>query len=114
MAKRTLVIGEKAHKSGKKSIRVTKEEWLAEVAWEARVSKEEADKVIKAFINMIEAHVAKKEIVPVPKFGIFFNRHRKAMKTKNIHDGKSVRIKAHELPAFRPSEVFKNLANKKK
>ena len=34
MAKRTLVIGEKAHKSGKKAIRVTKEAWLAEVAKE--------------------------------------------------------------------------------
>ena len=112
MAKKTVV--KKALKRGKKVVRVTKEAWLAEVAQEAGVSKAEADKVIKAFVDMIEAHVAKKDVVPVPKFGVFFNRHRNAMKTTNIHDGKPVKIKAHELPAFRPSEVFKNLANKKK
>ena len=113
MAMKKNVVKKTAQK-GTKAVRVTKEAWLAEVAKKAGVSKAEADKVIKAFVDMIEAHVAKKDVVPIPKFGVFFNRHRNAMKTTNIHDGKPVKIKAHELPAFRPSEAFKNLANKKK
>lgn len=103
----------KATKKGKKMVRVTKEVWLADVAENAGVSKAEADKVIKAFVEVIEQRVAEKEVVPVPKFGVFLSRHRNATKTTSINNGKTVKIKAHELPAFKPSDVFKALVNKK-
>ena len=92
---------------------MTKAELIARAAEKAGVSKKQADRCLKAFVEVIEDALAKGERVAIPGFGVFQVRERAARKGRNPRTGEVITIEARKVVHFKAAKQLRELVNKK-
>lgn len=90
---------------------MNKTELIAAVAQEAEMTKRDAEKAVKAVVDVIGAALEKGEKVQIIGFGTFEVRQRKAREGHNPSSGKLIQIPASKTPAFKVSKQLKEKVN---
>ncbi len=91
---------------------MNKEELVAEISKSAKVTKKDAEAVLAATIETIEATVKKGNKVTLVGFGTFERRERAARTGRNPQTGKEIKIAAKKVPAFSAGKKFKDAVAK--
>jgi len=86
---------------------MTKAELVAKIAEAAGVSKKQADRCLKAFIEAVEDALVKGERIALPGFGIFQVRERSARKGRNPRTGEEITIPARKVVVFKPAKQLR-------
>lgn len=92
-------------------IPVNKAELIAEVAKEAALSKDAAEKAVDAMFKNIEKALRRDEPVRIVGFGNFQVAQRKASTGRNPRTGAEVQIPASRVPKFRAGKALKEAVN---
>ncbi|MFI6317370.1 HU family DNA-binding protein [Nonomuraea sp. NPDC050556] len=90
---------------------MNKREFVAAVAAEAKLPKNEAAEVVNAVLNVIANTVASGEKVNIIGFGSFEQVHKPARDARNPSTGARVEVEESWAPKFRPGSDFKELVN---
>lgn len=91
--------------------RIGFEDLVEKTAVTAVVSKEQARKVIKAYLEEIKLALCKGDTVALREFGTFNPIHRAEKKGHNPATGESITIPAKDTVTFRISKKFKDMLN---
>ena len=90
---------------------MNKTELVAAVAEQGEVSKKDAEKVLKAFVDVVTEELKKGEKVQIVGFGTFKVSERAAREGRNPHTGETMMIKASKAPKFEAGKAFKDALN---
>lgn len=77
-------------------------------------TKADTDRMLSAFIDVVEKNIKKKDGVRLVGFGTFTVSKRKARVGRNPQTGEEIKIPARTVPVFRPGAGLKDVANKAK
>lgn len=91
--------------------RIGFEDLVEKTAVTAVVSKEQARKVIKAYLEEIKLALCKGDAVALREFGTFNPVHRAKKKWHNPATGESITIPEKDTVTFRISRKFKDMLN---
>ena len=90
---------------------MNKAELIAAVAENAELTKKDAEKAVKAFIEVVTDELKKGEKVQVVGFGTFEVAERAAREGRNPHTGEPMPIAAYKAPNFKPRKALKDALN---
>ena len=90
---------------------MNKAELITAVAENADMTKKDAEKVIKAFIDVVTEELKKGEKVQVVGFGTFEVSNRAAREGRNPQTGKTMNIEACKAPKFKAGKALKDAVN---
>lgn len=93
---------------------MNKTELVAAIAENAEISKKDADKALKAFIEITTDTLKKKGTVQLIGFGTFSTVDRPARTGVNPATGDKIKIKKSVAPKFKAGKALKDAVNKKK
>ena len=86
---------------------MTKAELVAKIAKATGISKKQADRCLKAFIEAIEDALMKGERIALPGFGIFQVKERSERKGRNPRTGEVITIPARKVVVFKPAKQLR-------
>ena len=86
---------------------MNKTELIAAVAEEAKMTKKDAEKAVKAVLDVISESLEQGDKVALIGFGTFEVRQRAARTGHNPSNQETIQIPASKAPAFRPSKQLK-------
>ncbi len=92
---------------------MNKTELVAAIAEKAELSKKDAEKAVKAFVEVVSSTMASGEKVQVVGFGTFEVSERAARTGRNPRTNKPMKIKASKAPKFKAGKALKEQVNKK-
>ena len=92
---------------------MTKLEIVKQIARETGVETAVVSVVAEGFMEEIRAAQIRKENVYLRGFGTLLIKHRKENTARNITKNTTIKIPAHDIPAFKPSPAFQRLLEKK-
>ena len=92
---------------------MNKTELVAAIAENAELSKKDAEKALKAFIEITTDTLKKKGTVQLIGFGTFSTVDRPARTGVNPATGAKIKIKKSVAPKFKPGKALKDAVNKK-
>jgi DNA-binding protein HU-beta len=83
------------------------------VALEAKagVAKKDAEKVLKAFTEVVAEELKKGEKIQLVGFGTFEVSERPAREGRNPHTGETIKIAACKAPKFKAGKALKDAIN---
>ena len=87
---------------------MNKAELIAAVAENAELTKKDAEKAVKAFIDVVTDELKKGEKVQVVGFGTFEVAERAAREGRNPHTGEPMPIAASKAPKFKAGKALKD------
>ena len=90
---------------------MNKTELVAAVAEQADISKKDAEKVLKAFVDVVTEGMKKGEKVQLVGFGTFEVSERAAREGRNPQTGKTMKIEACKAPKFKAGKALKDAVN---
>ena len=90
---------------------MNKAELIAAVAENAELTKKDAEKAVKAFIEVVTDELKKGEKVQVVGFGTFEVAERAAREGRNPRTGETMTIEASKTPKFKAGKALKDLVN---
>ena len=90
---------------------MNKAELIAAVAENAELTKKDAEKAVKAFIEVVTDELKKGEKVQVVGFGTFEVSERAAREGRNPQTGATMKIKASKTPKFKAGKALKDMMN---
>ena len=90
---------------------MNKTELVAAVAEQADISKQDAEKVLKAFVDVVTEEMKKGEKVQLVGFGTFEVSERAAREGRNPQTGKTMKIEACKAPKFKAGKALKDAVN---
>ena len=90
---------------------MNKTELVAAVAEQGEVSKKDAEKVLKAFVDVVTEELKKGEKVQLVGFGTFEVSERAAREGRNPQTGKTMKIDACKAPKFKAGKALKDAVN---
>ena len=90
---------------------MNKTELVAAVAEQADISKKDAEKVLKAFVDVVTKEMKKGEKVQLVGFGTFEVSERAAREGRNPQTGKTMKIEACKAPKFKAGKALKDAVN---
>lgn len=90
---------------------MNKTELVAAVAEQGEVSKKDAEKVLKAFVDVVTEELKKGEKVQLVGFGTFEVSERAAREGRNPQTGESMTIEASNTPKFKAGKALKDAIN---
>ena len=90
---------------------MNKTELVAAVAEQADISKKDAEKVLKAFVDVVTEEMKKGEKVQLVGFGTFEVSERAAREGRNPQTGKDIVIPASKSPKFKAGKALKDIVN---
>ena len=90
---------------------MNKTELVAAVAEQADISKKDAEKVLKAFVDVVTEEMKKGEKVQLVGFGTFEVSERAAREGRNPQTGKTMKIEACKAPKFKAGKGLKDAVN---
>ena len=90
---------------------MNKTELVAAVAEQADISKKDAEKVLKAFVDVVTEEMKKGEKVQLVGFGTFEVSERAAREGRNPQTGKTMKIDACKAPKFKAGKALKDAVN---
>ena len=85
---------------------MTKADIVADIALETGLEKSEALRAVEAFMNSIKSSLSKGTNVYLRGFGSFIIKTRAEKTGRNISKNTTIKIPAHNIPAFKPAKVF--------
>lgn len=93
---------------------MTKAEIANEISKSTGLEKAAVVTVIEEFMNVVKNSLAEGENVYLRGFGSFIIKHRAEKTARNISKNTTLIVPAHNIPAFKPADSFKEeVANKK-
>ena len=90
---------------------MNKTELVAALAEQAGVSKKDAEKVLKAFTDVVTKELKKGEKVQLVGFGTFEVSERAAREGRNPATKQPIKIPASKAPKFKAGKAFKDALN---
>ena len=90
---------------------MNKTELVAAMAESADLSKKDAEKALKAFIEVVTDELKKDEKVQLVGFGTFEVAQRAAPEGRNPLTGEKMQIKASKAPKFKAGKALKDAVN---
>lgn len=90
---------------------MNKTELVAAIAENAEISKKDAEKAVKAFVEVITEELKKGEKVQLVGFGIFEVTSRAAREGRNPQTGNTMKIAACKAPKFKAGKALKDAVN---
>lgn len=93
---------------------MNKTELVSAIAEKSELSKKDAEKALKAFIETVTAELKKGEKIQLVGFGTFETTKRAARTGKNPQTGKAIKIAACTAPKFKAGKALKEAVNSKK
>ena len=91
---------------------MNKTELVAAIADEAKLSKKDAEKAVKAFTDVVTKQLKKGQKVQLVGFGTFEVTKRAAREGRNPQTGAPMKIKASKAPKFSAGKALKDAVNK--
>lgn len=85
---------------------MTKADIVNEIAKNTGIGKEDVLKTVEAFMDTVKKSLANKDEVFLRGFGSFIIKHRAEKTARNISKETTIKIPAHDIPAFKPSKEF--------
>jgi len=86
---------------------MNKTELIAAIAEQAEISKKDAEKALKAFVDVVTEQLKEGEKVQLVGFGTFEVSERAA----NPQTGKTMKIAACKAPKFKAGKALKDAVN---
>ena len=90
---------------------MNKTELVAAVAEQADISKKDAEKALKAFVDVVTEEMKKGEKVQLVGFGTFEVSERAAREGRNPQTGKTMKIEACKAPKIKAGKALKDAVN---
>lgn len=90
---------------------MNKTELIAAVAESAEISKKDAEKALKAFVDVVSDELVKGEKVQLVGFGTFEVSERKARDGRNPQTKETIQIPASKTPKFKAGKALKDMVN---
>lgn len=90
---------------------MNKTELVATVAEQADISKKDAEKALKAFVDVVTEEMKKGEKVQLVGFGTFEVSERAAREGRNPQTGETMTIAASKAPKFKAGKALKDMVN---
>ena len=90
---------------------MNKTELIAAIAEQAEISKKDAEKALKAFIDVVTEQLKEGEKVQLVGFGTFEVSERAAREGRNPQTGKTMKIAACKAPKFKAGKALKDAVN---
>ena len=90
---------------------MNKTDLVAAVAEQADISKKDAEKALKAFVDVVTEEMKKGEKVQLVGFGTFEVSERAAREGRNPQTGKTMKIEACKAPKFKAGKALKDAVN---
>ena len=90
---------------------MNKTELINAIAEKAELSKKDADKALKAFVDVVAEELKKGEKVQLVGFGTFEVSERAAREGRNPQTGETMQIAASKAPKFKAGKAFKDAIN---
>jgi DNA-binding protein HU-beta len=91
--------------------KMNKNELVAKVAEETRLTKADCQRVIEATLEAAKKSVKKGDEVRLIGFGTFIRARRNARKGRNPQTGETITIKSQWVARFRPGKDFRSYLN---
>ena len=92
---------------------MNKTELIAAIAEQAEISKKDAEKALKAFVDVVTEQLKEGEKVQLVGFGTFEVSERAAREGRNPQTGKTMKIAACKAPKFKAGKALKDAVNAK-
>ena len=89
---------------------MNKTELIAAIAEQAEISKKDAEKALKAFVDVVTEQLKEGEKVQLVGFGTFEVSER-AREGRNPQTGKTMKIAACKAPKFKAGKALKDAVN---
>lgn len=90
---------------------MNKTELIAAIAEQAEISKKDAEKALKAFVDVVTEQLKEGEKVQLVGFGTFEVSERAAREGRNPQTGETMTIAASKSPKFKAGKALKDLVN---
>jgi DNA-binding protein HU-beta len=90
---------------------MNKTELVAAIADKAEISKKDAEKALKAFIDVVAEELKKGEKIQLVGFGTFEVAERAARTGRNPQTGEEMKIEASKAPKFKAGKALKDIVN---
>ena len=90
---------------------MNKAELVAAVAERTELSKKDAEKALKAFVDVVAEEVKKGEKIQLVGFGTFEVSERAAREGRNPANGQPMQIAASKAPKFKAGKALKDAIN---
>ena len=87
---------------------MNKTELVAAIADNADITRKDAEKAVKAFVDVVTEELKKGEKVQVVGFGTFEVLERAAREGRNLHTGEPIQIPACKAPKFKAGKALKD------
>ena len=88
---------------------MTKQEIVKQIARTMGVEAVTVSAVVEEFMEQVRTAQIRKENVFLRGFGTFLIKHRKEKTARNISKNTTLKIPAHDIPAFKASPEFLRL-----
>ena len=85
---------------------MTKADIVNEVAKATGMEKIAVQNVIESFMDSVKDSLSKEKNVYLRGFGSFIVKKRAKKTARNISKNTTIKIPAHNIPAFKPAKVF--------
>ena len=90
---------------------MNKAELVAAVAERTELSKKDAEKALKAFVDVVAEELKKGEKIQLVGFGTFEVSERAAREGRNPANGQPLQIAASKAPKFKAGKALKDAIN---
>ena len=90
---------------------MNKTELIAAIAEQAEISKKDAEKALKAFVDVVTEQLKEGEKVQLVGFGTFEVSERAPREGRNPQTGKTMKIAACKAPKFKAGKALKDAVN---
>lgn len=90
---------------------MNKTELIAAIAEQAEISKKDAEKALKAFVDVVTEQLKEGEKVQLVGFGTFEVSERAAREGRNPQTGKTMKIAACKAPKIKAGKALKDAVN---
>ena len=90
---------------------MNKTELIAAIAEQAEISKKDAEKALKAFVDVVTEQLKEGEKVQLVGFGTFEVSERAAREGRNPQTVKTMKIAACKAPKFKAGKALKDAVN---
>ncbi len=91
---------------------MNKAELITSMAEKSKLTKKDAELLLKAFIESVEEALENGEKVQLVGFGTFETRNRAARIGRNPKTREEITIPESTVPVFKPGKEFKDKVNK--
>ena len=92
---------------------MTKAEIVSNISKKLGIEKVDVQLVVESLMNEITSSLENGENVYLRGFGSFIVKRRAEKTARNIKKNTTIKIPAHNIPAFKPSKIFLNRVKNK-